>query len=416
MQKVIDMKMVKVSVIIPVYNAGKYMKECLDSVISQTLKEIEVICIDDGSTDDSCNILMEYHEKYGNMVILRQENQGAGMARNKGIERANGKYICFMDADDFYAQNDVLECLYQHAEENHVSVCGGNLISVWENGKRKRASKWFSETEIISFKDYGNLYNYTNFIFDSKLIKENQITFPGYKRYEDPPFLLNVMIRAKDFCGVNKLVYAYRAGHKEISYSLETTIDILKGIRDCFIIAKNNDLSKTYEEYLRDILLNHFGAVYPYASQNNQEIWSLIGEINRISDEWTGETSEIFRDKKSLEAYVASIKHKRDEMVLKCHNAKEVVIYGAGEAGAYFLKHYGKECRNIAGFAVSRKGKEEFVKNYEIKEIETYKTESLIIVAAGRQLAEEMLQNLKRLGFRNVCYIEYSALQLLEKI
>ena len=121
--------MIKVSVIIPIYNMERYLKECLDSVLNQTLKEIEIICIDDGSTDHSHEILLDYRERYANILLVRQENQGAGPAKNKGMACAKGKYICFMDPDDYYAQDQALELLYKNAEENRVSVCGGDFIT-----------------------------------------------------------------------------------------------------------------------------------------------------------------------------------------------------------------------------------------------------------------------------------------------
>lgn len=93
--------MIKVSVIIPVYNVEKYLEECLDSIINQTLKEIEIICIDDGSTDSSLNVLENYKKKDKRIIVLQQQNLGAGAARNKGLDLARGKYLSFLDADDF---------------------------------------------------------------------------------------------------------------------------------------------------------------------------------------------------------------------------------------------------------------------------------------------------------------------------
>ena len=92
---------VKVSVILPVYNVEKYLKECLDSILNQTLQEIEVICVDDGSTDRSLEILREYEKKDKRVIVLTQENKGAGAARNKGLAIAKGEYLSFLDSDDF---------------------------------------------------------------------------------------------------------------------------------------------------------------------------------------------------------------------------------------------------------------------------------------------------------------------------
>ena len=94
------MEKIKVSVVIPVYNSEKYLKKCLNSVIYQTLKETEIICVDDGSTDSSAKILNEFAEKDSRFILISQENKFAGAARNRGLEAAGGKYIVFWDADE----------------------------------------------------------------------------------------------------------------------------------------------------------------------------------------------------------------------------------------------------------------------------------------------------------------------------
>ena len=98
--------MIKVSVIIPVYNVEPYLKEALDSVINQTLREIEIICIDDCSTDNSYNILEEYAKKDNRIIIIKnEENLGVGISRNKGIRLSKGEYIGFVDGDDYIVNN-----------------------------------------------------------------------------------------------------------------------------------------------------------------------------------------------------------------------------------------------------------------------------------------------------------------------
>ena len=97
--------MIKVSIIIPVYNTSKYLPRCLDSVISQSLKDIEIICINDGSTDDSLNILKKYHDVDNRIIILNLQNGGVARARNAGIRKAIGEFIGFVDSDDYVDDN-----------------------------------------------------------------------------------------------------------------------------------------------------------------------------------------------------------------------------------------------------------------------------------------------------------------------
>ena len=92
--------MPKISVIIPIYNSEKYLEECLDSILNQTLKDIEIICVDDGSTDNSLTILENYAQRDKRIQIFSQQNLHAGIARNHGLEKASGEYVHFMDSDD----------------------------------------------------------------------------------------------------------------------------------------------------------------------------------------------------------------------------------------------------------------------------------------------------------------------------
>ena len=92
----------KVSVIIPVYNTAEFLRQCLDSIVNQTLQDIEIICVDDGSTDASLDILHEYASNDSRITILTQQNKGAGVARNTGMQIAHGEYLAFFDSDDFF--------------------------------------------------------------------------------------------------------------------------------------------------------------------------------------------------------------------------------------------------------------------------------------------------------------------------
>ena len=111
------MKQPIVSVIMPVYNNEKYLEQCLDSIVNQSLTDIEIICVDDGSEDSSAEILQRYAEKDRRIRIIRQENAGAGAARNNGLRHAQGKYLSFLDSDDFF-ENDMLEKAVKKIEED----------------------------------------------------------------------------------------------------------------------------------------------------------------------------------------------------------------------------------------------------------------------------------------------------------
>ena len=114
----------KVSVIVPVYNVEKYLYRCLDTLVNQTLKEIEIIIIDDGSKDNCPTICDEYAKNYENVIVIHKENEGLGLARNTGINIANGEYIAFVDSDD-YIDLDFYEKTYQNALQNNSDICFG---------------------------------------------------------------------------------------------------------------------------------------------------------------------------------------------------------------------------------------------------------------------------------------------------
>ena len=127
------MKKEKVSVIIPIYNVEKYLEKCLNTIINQTYKNLEIILIDDGSTDKSSTICDEYCEKDKRIKVIHKNNEGVSSARNKGIELSKGKYIVFIDPDD-YVTDEHVEVLYDCIISNNVDLVISNLIDINEDG------------------------------------------------------------------------------------------------------------------------------------------------------------------------------------------------------------------------------------------------------------------------------------------
>ena len=148
------MKNVKVSIIIPVYNPGELLNKCLDSASNQTLRDIEIICIDDESSDGSLDILNKYAENDYRFKVLTQSNSGAGIARNKGLEYAIGEYIVFLDSDD-YIELDMCEFLYNHAKNLDSDLVLFN-------------NRWYMEDnatrDFIHFDSFDE--DYKTFVFD----------------------------------------------------------------------------------------------------------------------------------------------------------------------------------------------------------------------------------------------------------
>ncbi len=148
----------KISIIIPVYNVEKYLRQCLDSVVNQTLREIEIICVDDGSTDSSLDILQEYAAKDKRIIIIKQNNQGAYPARNCGLDSAQGKYVGFIDSDDAIAPN-YYQILYEDAEKYSAEIVITDNVYVKKNTKynKKKLGITPEQTKISTVEEKGKI-------------------------------------------------------------------------------------------------------------------------------------------------------------------------------------------------------------------------------------------------------------------
>lgn len=237
---------IAVSVIIPVYNSQNYINECLVSVINQSLTNIEIICIDDGSTDDSLNMLNQLKKKDNRVIVVSQENQGAALARNKGMAIARGEYIAFMDSDDCYPSTNCLSELYSCAKKHNVMICGGKG-SIEQNGVIcDNNNEAFDIEGEIKYIDYQGSQNFTFFIYSREMLINNDVFFPNYRQYEDPPFLVKAMIQAGKIYVLNKCVYQYRINHKINIFNKQKIIDVLMGIKDCLILSSETKMAKLH--------------------------------------------------------------------------------------------------------------------------------------------------------------------------
>lgn len=211
----------KVSVIIPVYNVENYLKECLDSVINQTLKDIEIICIDDGSTDKSLDILKEYAKKDTRFIVLTQENKGAAIARNKGLDIARGEYVIFLDSDDFFEKN-FLEEMYNCAKQKELDVCICNLYYYDDVSKSDKKMSWalkkayIPQKEVFNYKDCPDyIFNFTNNwawnkIFKKEFLKKNHIKFQNVQHTNDTYFTCSALLLAQKISVLDKHFIHYR--------------------------------------------------------------------------------------------------------------------------------------------------------------------------------------------------------------
>ena len=219
---------VLVSIIVPVYNAEKYLVDTVHSILKQKYKDFELILVDDGSTDNSLDLCISIADKDERVVILHQENQGVSAARNAGINIAKGKYICFIDSDD-YIEMDMLECLLENAEnyQADISCCG--LVQVALDGEIKNhychgEKKCFTNMEELMqaffvepmYKEI--LYGPYNKIIRTEIVKEVRFN-KEYTVAEDLLFNFECLEKTKVFYLENRELYHYIKRENSISTS-----------------------------------------------------------------------------------------------------------------------------------------------------------------------------------------------------
>lgn len=230
---------IKVSVIIPVYNVEKYLRQNLDSVANQTLKDIEVICVDDGSTDSSFEIVKEYAEKDPRFIAVSQKNGGAGAARNNGLRRARGKYLSFLDSDDFFDER-MLEEAYNKAEETKADFVVFRSDQYYEETKEFKNVSWtLRYAEIPPYQPFGRRAMTDNVfkvfvgwawdkLYSREFVLNNNLWFQEQRTSNDMLFVFSAVAIAKKIACVEKdkiLAHQRRNNKDSLSNTREKSWD-----------------------------------------------------------------------------------------------------------------------------------------------------------------------------------------------
>lgn len=270
--------MVKVSVIIPVYNNEEYLSEALDSVISQTLTDIEIICINDGSTDKSPKILSEYSSNDSRFIVINQENQGSAKSRNKALDIATGDYIAFLDADDRYIDKMSLELMYEAGIKNDANLVSGNLKFLTQKRELidnphygKGTFYYFKSDCEISPDDYGIPFYFYKNLFEFDLIRD--IRFPNLLRGQDPVFLSEVLGKTDRIYGVNIDFYGYMVPTTFSKLDTYTKkYHYILQYKQCYTILNESRLKKTRDKYMHNLMI--------YLENNiDSEVYDIVGEV-----------------------------------------------------------------------------------------------------------------------------------------
>lgn len=258
------MDIIKVSVILPVYNVEKYLTRCLDSIVNQTLKEIEIICVDDGSTDGSAKILKEYSKRDDRIRVFYRENRGAGAVRNFGMQRAQGKYLSFLDSDDFF-EPTMLEKAYNKAENCQAELVVFRSDQYLSESDTFKSALWtLRMSEIPPYEPFNHRQMTDNIfkvfvgwawdkLFLRSFIEEQHLLFQEQRTSNDLFFVFNAVVLAKKIAVIDEILAHQRRDAKD---SLSKTRE---KSWDCFyyaLVALRDRLKaeKVYKEVERDYI------------------------------------------------------------------------------------------------------------------------------------------------------------------
>lgn len=282
--------MIKLSVIVPVYNVERHIRKCLESLANQTLDDIEIIVVDDGSTDLSKDIIKEYVENYNNVKYYKKENGGLSDARNYGMEHATGEYIAFLDADD-YIDFKAYEKMYEKAKKENSDVVECNFY--WVYGKRKKkdiGKKYENKSEMLQTARVVAW----NKIYKKELLEKTQIEFPKGLQYEDVEFFYKLVPYIEKISFVKEpLIYYVQRKESLSNYQNEKVKDIFKVLDNVILFYKDKNLYEKYKEeleytYMRLLLCSSFKRITKIKKENTRiellnETWV---KLNTMFPNW----------------------------------------------------------------------------------------------------------------------------------
>lgn len=307
----------RVSVIMPVYNEAEYLSESINSFLSQTISSsCELICVDDGSTDNSLDILNSFRQEHDNISVIHQSNLGSGAARNTGIDAAEGEFVAFLDADDMYPYDDVLEALYDMANRKNVNAAGGS-ISILENGQIRRfaaegldaryyVGQAFDYDCVIEYSAYQFEYGYYRFIFKRDMLISAGVRFPQFLRFQDPGFFVRALDAAGEFGALQKETYLYRSNPDKAAWNRAKIIDLLDGIIDLAEFSNKKRYAKLFCNAVHRLRVDFDPIIHDViVSEIDGELLGKLFEANRtlreIGKELDTNVDELFLNETTLE-------------------------------------------------------------------------------------------------------------------
>lgn len=409
------MESISVSIIIPVYNSGKYLDECLKSVEMQSMREIEIICVDNASTDDSATIIKGYCSRDKRFAYIRNEsNRGQAYSRNVGLMRAKGKYIYFVDSDDMLCKEALLN-LYRQMEQDELDGILFDADILNENIKDNmyRSHRAHVYPYITNGKKMFSILmedgEYTAVVWRQfwrrEFLNANRICFLEMGTpHEDCLFSFEALMAAARIKCIQDVCYRYRKHSESITASVSK--ERLVGLFVCFVeilLHSREILIGENKEVTSSVLM----CLNQYRRLINKMINNLLnqGVLLKEKDFKTGFYFVFFQlfMKQKNEIF----DHYIIDEVMKSATMKKIIVYGYGTYGKKLVQLLDKW--NVTDYIVAvsdlpTDGVERPV--FQIDDLKKYREEALILIAVSDIYQAEIIENIKRLGFRHyLCVI-----------
>ena len=257
--------MIKYSFIVPVYNTEKYLKKCLDSLVNQTYKDFEIIVVNDGSTDKSSNIISKYQKKYKNIIVIDKENEGLSMARNRGVQKSSGKYIIFVDSDD-YVSNKLLEEVDKKIDDSDIL-----RFQIATEDEEYTKINEYHEEEFESMCGYDafkylSSYHFVEpawcYVIRKNYYIENKFSFKKGVYHEDFGLIPYVIYKARKVKSIDYIGYHYvqRNGsimnNNDYKKTVKKAFDMLEQYKTMRLFAKNINRKNNLDDYFLSYISN----------------------------------------------------------------------------------------------------------------------------------------------------------------
>ena len=432
--------MAVVSVLIPVYNVEKYLQQCLDSIQKQTLKDIEIICVDDGSTDRSGRILDAYAKEEPRLVVIHKANSGYGKTMNAAMQRATGEYIAIVESDDF-AEPFMLQRLYENAKQNNADIVKGNNYD-YIAGQRKPANrlKEYKKEQVFSIQEAPAVLEIADTIWSCmyrrNFLLENHIWFheTSGASFQDISFSIQGWIYAKRIYFIDEYLLNYRIDNPDSSMhnphkifcvfeeyhwleeKLKAVFKTDKKIEKYFIGTKHRDYRN---HYFRITAPYRYAFLLRWSQEIEEDMAKGRVEKNAFQTEAWKAVSEIHEDWEMF--FQNSMLMETDSRLAVCNFKNkeaykkgllndlamypEIIIYGAGKVGKETADKLLKNEIPVFAFAVTQEKKEDNYKNIPvlcIQKLVKKRETAAIIIAVTEQNQYEIYRNLEKMHFKNL--------------